>query len=34
LIKYKEALKEKTGQMKKMKNELENAHDDMGRVKF
>ena len=26
LVKYKEALKEKTHQMKKMKHELENAH--------
>ena len=34
LVKYKEALKEKTGQMKKMKHELENAHEEMSRVKF
>lgn len=34
LIKYKEALKEKTGQMKKMKNELENAHEEMARMKY
>jgi uncharacterized coiled-coil DUF342 family protein len=34
LLKYKEALKEKTGQMKKMRNELEHAHEEMGRVRF